>query len=107
MLAGRFEYEEWGIMDRTHLRFFTRATAQKMLRASDFEVLHTEPIHAFPPPVGGSAIRRLGRAGKARVRFVLGSAWPTLFAKQFILVGTRKRGSETGRTEPIAASVSK
>lgn len=107
MLAGRFEYEEWGIMDRTHLRFFTLASAQQMLRASGFELMHTEPILAFPAPTGGSAIRRFGRAAKARLRFALGSAWPTLLAKQFILVGTRKQGRATDRVEPVAASVSK
>jgi predicted TPR repeat methyltransferase len=107
MLAGRFEYEEWGIMDRTHLRFFTLATAQKMLRASGFDVLHTEPILGFPPPTGGSAIRRLSRAGKARTRLALGSAWPTLFAKQFILVGTPSRVRDSDRVEPMAASVAK
>jgi 2-polyprenyl-3-methyl-5-hydroxy-6-metoxy-1,4-benzoquinol methylase len=106
LLAGRFEYEEWGIMDRTHLRFFTLATAQKMLKASGFDVLHTEAIHAFPPPEGGSALRRAGRAGKARVRFVLGSLWPTLFAYQFILVGRRQPGREKELSEPTSSSVS-
>ena len=106
LLAGRFEYEEWGIMDRTHLRFFTLATAQKMLRASGFDVLHSEAIHSFPPAEGGSAADRMARAGKARIRSVLGSMWPTLFAKQFILVGRKSRDEEAGRSEATAASVS-
>lgn len=105
LLVGRFEYQEWGIMDRTHLRFFTRATAQKMLQASGFNVVHSEPILAFPPPVGGSALRLLGRSAKARARVILGSLWPTLFAKQFILVGVLAPGRKTGRSEPTAASV--
>lgn len=90
LLAGRFEYQEWGIMDRTHLRFFTLSTAKKMIEASGFEVVHTEAIHAFPPPEGGSAVQQLLRAGRARVRHALGAMRPTLFAKQFILVGMRR-----------------
>ena len=31
LLLGKFDYEDWGIMDRTHLRFFTLKTAQEML----------------------------------------------------------------------------
>jgi 2-polyprenyl-3-methyl-5-hydroxy-6-metoxy-1,4-benzoquinol methylase len=89
LLLGRFEYEEWGIMDRTHLRFFTFASAQKMLRDAGFEVIHTEAIHAFPPPTDLPPLRRLGVALKGRVRSVLAGLRPTLFAKQVILVGAR------------------
>src|SRR5207253_4526205 len=30
-LAGKFEYEETGVLDHTHLRFFTRRSALRML----------------------------------------------------------------------------
>lgn len=44
-LRGRFEYTESGILDRTHLRFFTRASAIEMMQttgASVTQVLGTE-----------------------------------------------------------------
>jgi 2-polyprenyl-3-methyl-5-hydroxy-6-metoxy-1,4-benzoquinol methylase len=97
LLIGRFEYEEWGIMDRTHLRFFTRQTAQTMLRESGFEVLHSEAIRGFSPVTGGSVVKRLGRAARTRVRNLLVKLWPTMFAKQFILVGMRLRDREFSR----------
>ena len=37
-LLGRFEYEETGVLDRTHLRFFTRSSGIRMLADAGFEV---------------------------------------------------------------------
>jgi len=38
LLFGRFEYTQRGILDRTHLRFFTRRTARSLLEAAGFVV---------------------------------------------------------------------
>jgi 2-polyprenyl-3-methyl-5-hydroxy-6-metoxy-1,4-benzoquinol methylase len=40
-LLGRWEYEETGVLDRTHLRFFTRKSAQWMIGAAGLEVAKT------------------------------------------------------------------
>ncbi len=53
LLFGRFDYTEMGIMDRTHLRFFTRKTALGMIHDAGFTV---ERI--FIPPTPGSRLRR-------------------------------------------------
>ncbi len=37
-LAGRFEYAANGILDNTHLRFFTYDTAVKLIREAGFEI---------------------------------------------------------------------
>ncbi len=39
LLAGRFNYEDAGILDRTHLRFFTRTSAERMFDEAGLEVL--------------------------------------------------------------------
>lgn len=39
LLLGRFEYTERGILDRTHLRFFTRGTARRFVQENGFEVI--------------------------------------------------------------------
>ena len=39
LLAGRFEYEDTGVLDSTHLRFFTRATAIRLAKAAGLEIL--------------------------------------------------------------------
>lgn len=44
---GRFDYEDAGILDRTHLRFFTRSTFTEALEAAGFVVVQAEPV--LPP----------------------------------------------------------
>ncbi len=41
LLFGRFEYADRGILDRTHVRFFTRSSAKRWLEANGFELLET------------------------------------------------------------------
>lgn len=40
LLAGRFDYTELGLLDRTHLRFFTMETAVEMFANTGFELLN-------------------------------------------------------------------
>lgn len=47
LLLGRFNYQERGILDRTHLRFFTRRTARQMLQDQGYEVLE-ERLSVMP-----------------------------------------------------------
>lgn len=39
LLFGKFEYTESGILDRTHLRFFTQKTARTLLESSGYNVI--------------------------------------------------------------------
>ncbi len=39
-LAGNWNYEDTGVLDRTHLRFFTRKTAKALLAESGLEPVH-------------------------------------------------------------------
>ena len=38
LLAGRFDYTETGLMDRTHVRWYTFASALRLLEAHGFTV---------------------------------------------------------------------
>src|SRR4051812_48641214 len=40
LLRGSFDYAEVGLMDRTHLRWFTRASAHELARAAGFAIEH-------------------------------------------------------------------
>jgi 2-polyprenyl-3-methyl-5-hydroxy-6-metoxy-1,4-benzoquinol methylase len=39
LLFGRFEYTERGILDKTHVRFFTRKSARQMLEHAGYEII--------------------------------------------------------------------
>lgn len=36
LLQGRWQYRDWGLLDRTHLRFFTRLSLNELLHAAGF-----------------------------------------------------------------------
>ena len=85
LLRGRFPQADHGLFDRTHLRFFTRATARELVRDAGLEVER----EAFAPaalPLE-SRVPALGRLAPRLV------AWrPELFALQTVLVCRRPRG---------------
>jgi 2-polyprenyl-3-methyl-5-hydroxy-6-metoxy-1,4-benzoquinol methylase len=47
LLLGSFNYTERGLLDRTHLRFFTRRTARRLLEQSGFTI-HEEKLTVMP-----------------------------------------------------------
>jgi 2-polyprenyl-3-methyl-5-hydroxy-6-metoxy-1,4-benzoquinol methylase len=41
LLAGRFDYADTGVLDRTHLRFFTRKTARRLIEDAGLQIGRT------------------------------------------------------------------
>jgi glycosyltransferase involved in cell wall biosynthesis len=80
--VGRFDYDQRGILDRTHLRFFTRRSFRRLAERSGLEVRRIAPtglpidvVTGTPTAVGGLA-HRLDR--------LAGRIWPTMFAYQLV-----------------------
>lgn len=48
-LGGAFEYEDTGILDRTHLRFFTVDSARRLFAASGYRVADWAPVDVCVP----------------------------------------------------------
>ncbi len=89
LLAGRFEYAERGILDRTHLRFYTRATARRLLEASGL-VVQSAAATAMPYELAVPALARPPWVSPTRGFARLSSRlWPTLFGYQFLLEAIR------------------
>ena len=51
LLTGRFEYRPTGLLDNTHLRFFTRHTIEKFVEENGFAI---EEIFGSTAPLGGT-----------------------------------------------------
>lgn len=84
LLAGRFPYADRGILDRTHLRFYTRASARGLLADAGFRV-DRETATAMPVELALPALGKPPLAGPVRAGArLLAAAWPTLFGYQFV-----------------------
>ncbi len=89
LMLGRFPYAEKGILDRTHLRFYTRSSARELLERAGFRV-RSVVATAMPYELAIPALGRPPLAGPVRA-FAGGSArlWPTMFGYQFVIESER------------------
>jgi len=90
LLFGRFPYAERGILDRTHLRFYTRGSATTLIASAGFAV---RDIEATAMPYELAAAFLASAPWRAPVRgFARASArvWPTLFGYQFVIESVRR-----------------
>jgi glycosyltransferase involved in cell wall biosynthesis len=89
---GLFNYDQRGILDRTHLRFFTRRSFLQLARRCRLQPSVTShsglPFDVVSPGAGGP----LGRLAR-RLDALLIRVWPTLFAYQFVYELGQRRGS--------------
>jgi 2-polyprenyl-3-methyl-5-hydroxy-6-metoxy-1,4-benzoquinol methylase len=80
---GLFDYDQRGILDATHLRFFTRRSFVRMVRQAGLEPLARRHTGLPFDALRLDTTRGVGRAG-ALVDRALVRAWPTMFAYQFV-----------------------
>ncbi len=93
LLLGRFDYQDRGILDRTHLHFFTRKSFREFLEDAGLE---PERLTATPIPLPLVVPKRCqGRLFSAvhAMNAALARVWPTLFGYQFVAVARRKKGN--------------
>ncbi len=84
-LWGRFDYEEMGPMDKTHLRFFTYFTAQSLLESSGFSLLRVQALGHVPL---GPLRRVFPKWAKRMDRLAL-QAFPNLFGYEIQLSASK------------------
>jgi 2-polyprenyl-3-methyl-5-hydroxy-6-metoxy-1,4-benzoquinol methylase len=86
LLRGRFDYQDAGILDRTHLRFFTRRSVLRLFEDANLEVIHFDRVADRARRV----TRLLDRLGRGPLHQ---NAWAARFGDlwtiQFLLVARR------------------
>lgn len=56
--GGDWEYEKWGVMDRTHLRFFTKRSIERLFSETGFHTEQIEGIFFQPLPWKAALLNR-------------------------------------------------
>lgn len=58
-LGADWRYEKWGVLDRTHLRFFTKSSIERMFSETGFRTSLIEGIFCEPLPWKAALLNRL------------------------------------------------
>jgi len=100
LLFGRFDYQDRGLLDRTHLHFFTRKSFRRFMNEAGLEINH---LIATPIPLPIVVPRQhQGRLFQAlhAANACLARKWQTLFGYQFVAVAYKsgRRSSNVGTT---------
>ena len=90
LLRGRFDYKEYGILDNTHLRFFTLGTAKDLLVSAGYriqDIQFTNWSYCLP--------KFLVPLYEWEIKQRMTHLWPGLFATQFIFHATQAVDEKT------------
>ncbi len=79
---GMFDYDQRGILDATHLRFFTRRSIKKLVERQGFTIRRIEPVGLPLDALGLEGT--MGKVTRLADHLML-TLWPTLFGYQFII----------------------
>jgi SAM-dependent methyltransferase len=94
LLAGRFDYSPTGIMDATHLRWFTRKGVRRLFDGAGYEI---DQFHSaaggWMPEYRRTPLRFVSELRRSRLLSVCCGAAPGLFAVQHVVsAGIRTTG---------------
>ncbi len=110
LLLGQFNYRDYGVLDSTHLRFFTKRTAKCLVRDAGFQIVKIDVTPYIIRP-----LFRLGRLlffGRSTegvleervlmsrgfqiykswifpIEWLITNIWPTFLAYQFIVIARK------------------
>lgn len=89
-LTGSFEYTDAGTLDRTHLRFFTYLTAQRLVIEAGLILIGTFSVGTAPL----RPLRRVLPKAAASIDRLACRLWPNLFSHNVLLVGEKSKNSD-------------
>jgi len=79
LLLGKFEYEESGILDKTHLRFFNEKSAKELLNKAGFSIIKFDIVPSIPL-----------LSINSKIEYAIAKIRPNLFSMEFLMVGRLK-----------------
>lgn len=87
LLFGSFSYADKGILDKTHLRFFTAGSMEDLLKKFGLKIMQ---FRTTPIPLDVALPQLLGRSLVVSclqpVLVLAAKLWPSLFAYQFVVL---------------------
>lgn len=109
LLSGRWDYQQRGLLDRSHRWFFTRATAVALVENAGYDVVDVEAAHLpIDSPIAGVAWDR-AHIPEEVLRFVTADPAATEF--QFVItavpISPRVEPPKTLQEEPEKAALTK
>ncbi len=92
LLFGRFDYMPRGIMDRTHLRFFTRKTIRRVVEQAGYSIIRHQMTVIPLEIITGLAQQNILMRSMHGFLIVLTRFFPGLFGYQSFIVAEPRRG---------------
>ena len=84
LMLGKFDYKEYGILDRTHLRFFTFKSLNRTVEEAGLKIIYVDITENFTLPL----ISRVPQL--QQVWHAIAIAFKTLLAYQFVVKAVKK-----------------
>lgn len=77
LLLGNFDYEDCGLLDKTHLRFYNLKGVKKLLSDADLEIVNLD-------------VSLKGTKKFPKFSYSISLKWPNLLAYQFLITAKKK-----------------
>ncbi len=88
LLFGKFNYEKQGLMDETHLHFFTKKTILEIVKMANLNIVDLDYSADFGQiPILGKFLKKIPK----KYQYIVTCILNTLLAVQFILICQKKK----------------
>lgn len=85
LLMGKFDYEDYGVMDKTHLKLYTRKTGQELLEQNGYQVIDFKTSGSLIQQLANRVARGMGNESAPEIL-------PSLFGYELIYFARPKTG---------------